>query len=231
MKCSHYNKNKVLKRIIEQIENCEYRHAHIARACRELPLAREELVSQPIGAFQDHSHSKGLEQLRLEHYEARRTAKLVLVANFLIEHNLTLDCERPRPQTASCPTGKTGPLDPTPLSTELHTGKIQSEKEKIRKQLKFKEKLRQLQLDEAQKITVKWDRREAHREEERKKQELRQKQFKQRDERIQFTLKRKHSEVRDRELAQLKEQYARTPRRTRTVKSVLNSPSKHFIKR
>ena len=92
-----------LNNLLTQIVQHNYNHPVLFQACAELGLPHEQLLPRPIEEFQQEPSNAGTQELRYHHYEARRKAKLTLVADYLLQTNQSLaGNSRASPEPAAC---------------------------------------------------------------------------------------------------------------------------------
>lgn len=79
-----------VKKVVEFIISCEYNHPIISQACSELSIDQEHLLPKPISEFATDPNLPGntdLAEIYSQHYEARRRAKIVILAKYLLDNN------------------------------------------------------------------------------------------------------------------------------------------------
>ncbi|OMJ77364.1 hypothetical protein SteCoe_23062 [Stentor coeruleus] len=79
-----------VKKVVEFIISCEYNHPMISQACSELSIDQQHLLPKSISEFATDPNLPGnrdLAELYSQHYEARRRAKIVILAKYLLENN------------------------------------------------------------------------------------------------------------------------------------------------
>ena len=74
------------KEVIEFLMNSGSSHPLTLQACKELSIDIEELLPKTINDFITNNNSKDIADVYFKHYEARRRAKLVIVAQYLIDN-------------------------------------------------------------------------------------------------------------------------------------------------
>ena len=79
-----------LKRVLKAMKKCNYTHPSIQTACNSLIIPTEQLRQRPYDEFKDESPNEDAQFLRYQHHFARRTARLSLVALYIIENKLAL---------------------------------------------------------------------------------------------------------------------------------------------
>ena len=86
---------KEIKQVLQFIILNNYSHPIITYACKELSIPSEQLIPKTISDLEEKTATKEINELRIQHYEARRKAKLNLIAEFIIENKLH---QRPKPK-------------------------------------------------------------------------------------------------------------------------------------
>jgi hypothetical protein len=79
---------KKLDKILNFIAGTEYSHPIVLYVCKELKMPVEQLLPKTFEDIQDSVSTREVNILRFEHYEARRKAKLNLVAEYILEKHL-----------------------------------------------------------------------------------------------------------------------------------------------
>ena len=60
----------------------------VKRACKELGIDQDHLLPKPMTLFEEKNNNKETVKIRFLHYEARRRAQLLVVAEYLVENNI-----------------------------------------------------------------------------------------------------------------------------------------------
>ncbi|OMJ82565.1 hypothetical protein SteCoe_16732 [Stentor coeruleus] len=79
-----------VKKVVEFIVSCEYNNPIISQACSELNIDQVDLLPKPISEFVTDLNlpgNKDLAEIYSQHYEARRRAKIVILAKYLLDNN------------------------------------------------------------------------------------------------------------------------------------------------
>jgi len=120
-----------------------YEHPSILKVCSELKLSPEELKEKTPEEFREKCTSSEIQKLRFNHFEARRRGKVEIVAKTLAN-----DCE---PKKLSSTTPKPRKMPSLLSIDEITKLRIQNQKTKLKKYLKFQENLKNLKISEEQK--------------------------------------------------------------------------------
>jgi hypothetical protein len=83
-----------IKEAVEFIISTGYSHSLVKQACDELALEQTELLPKSLTEFINNNTPKDIAEVYCKHYEARRRAKLLIVAKFLIDNRLGKNKEK-----------------------------------------------------------------------------------------------------------------------------------------
>jgi hypothetical protein len=139
---------KALKFIIE----IGLDHEIVIKACNELGIAPDQIKVKPRSYFEEKNVCKEAENLRFQHYEARRRARLLVIAEFLIENNIYSTRENSKllksRSSASRNKQRSGGSLPIVSQTELSSRKLKIAKNQIIKRLKFEQNRKKIKEEE-----------------------------------------------------------------------------------
>ncbi|CAG9330443.1 unnamed protein product [Blepharisma stoltei] len=79
---------KKLEKVVAFMTKHNFSHPFITQACKFLNFLPEQLIKKSFDEMSDPKISKDIQILRYNHYEARRSAKVTMVAQYILENNL-----------------------------------------------------------------------------------------------------------------------------------------------
>lgn len=145
-------KNQKIKEAVDFIESSGYNHPIIVKACSELYINRELLLQKfPSPFITNHKKSniQELTDINYRHYEARRKAKLKVLAKFLVENDYLNNHDRPKSQMSKIrPPSKITRKKSNDSIKDYSESSINNLKKKIIKKIIVEENLKRLKVEE-----------------------------------------------------------------------------------
>ena len=191
-----------INQLLSFISKQNFYHPLINYACKELGIPNEQLIPKTLLQIQDKNTSKEVNELRFQHFEARRKAKLNIIAEYLLENKLFVTYSSKSvnkvtltPSPSKTPRKYTENTPSASVTQEINTErKAVNIKNRIIKRLTVNENLKKIQQDkeEARKIV---EQKIKDKEKREKNILINTKQFEVRDQRIKERLEKKQSDI------------------------------------
>ncbi|OMJ72881.1 hypothetical protein SteCoe_28573 [Stentor coeruleus] len=141
-----------IKEVLEFIVNTGYNHPLVVQACSELSLKPDDLSSKPttlLAANSNNPINKDLGDIYNKHHEARRRAKLIIIAKYLLENNFLTTIGRPISQMArSLSASNTNRPKSTHSAKDEQEIKVENIKKKIIKKINVEKNLKKLKIED-----------------------------------------------------------------------------------
>lgn len=145
-------KNSDIKEVLEFIVNSGYNHPLVTQACSELSLKLDDLSSKPTTLLISNSNNhinKDLGDVYTKHHEARRRAKLIILAKYLLENNFLTTIGRPKSQMArSLSVSNTNRPKSTHSAKDEQESKVENIKKNIIKKINVEKNLKRLKIED-----------------------------------------------------------------------------------
>ena len=196
---------KDLDKFAEELERNSFNHPQVEVACRELGITVHQLLPKSSAEFEEASGP--VQEVRLQHTEARRKAMVSLVAKFLVENSTAITSSKPHQTSISL--------------SDWSAHRVDVEVKKMQKELRVRENLKALQVSHEtrkREIQSRLDSRQqrASAEKQQLTEQMRVK-AEERDLKIQSIIELKYKQVALHELRALKQNWHASPvRATRT---------------
>ena len=131
-----------------------YTHPMVISACKSLGISQDQIFPKTLSSYEDNANSKETANIRFQHYEARRRAKLIVIAEYLVENEIFVPERKKKVKLnkscSSATRAKTDMMPIIPISPQqISERRAQLYKSSILKRLKFEEKRRKLKAEEA----------------------------------------------------------------------------------
>ena len=81
---------KGIKKIVDFMSRQNFSHPIINYACTQLAITSDQLIPKSLAEFEEKNSNKEVNLLRYQHHEARRKARINVIAEFLYEKKLFL---------------------------------------------------------------------------------------------------------------------------------------------
>lgn len=223
-------------KLYKLVNDTDCTHPAIVQCCLDIGIDPEELKARDLTEFIDKGISHELSQVRWNHYEIKRKAKLETVINELINRRAA-NRQTPRLTDNSISKENSGysfsPNPPALTPVDLWNKRKNFEATRLQHIMKVQDKLEQLELDNerkriqaSQKIQAKIEKAEKEKADLNKKK---QNKLKERDNKIQKIREQKRRELEEFEKREVKKQLERakniTERSDRRSMSMQNSKS------
>lgn len=205
---------KEARKLVTMMASKNFFHPLVNYACSELGIPNDHVIPIKYTEIEDKTVSKELNELRYQHTEARRKAKINLIASFLIDQKLIPSSQKP--STAKNPST---PNPSRPNEKQTQSSPNSSYAQEVfteRKKLHYKNQIiHKLTVEENLKI-IKKQEEEARKvtEQKIKQKEKREKilnrntrNFEIRDKRIKERLEKKNRDIEEHELQAMKIDY------------------------
>lgn len=225
-----------VKEILEFILSDNYNNSLVINACSALGILHDQIFPKTTSDFDEKHSSKETATVRLQHYEARRRAKLIVISEYIVQNNLYDTGKSKRIKLgrsfSSVSPVKSKPDIPLaiPISPrQLSSHKLSLAKNSILKRLKFEEKRKKIKEDEAlNRKQIEEKIKEKMRKSERKEPVEKKKFFETHQKRIQEILKKKYNDINEHELKALNQIEERKDDFKNEFISVTSSPKKYY---
>ena len=129
-------------------------HPMVVTACKALGVHQDQIISKPLSTYEDKSNSKEAITARFQQYEARRRARLIVIAEYLVENRIFVPEQKKKAKlrksnSISEHREKSDIMPALPISPhQIPERRAELYKSSILKRLRFEEKRRKLKAEE-----------------------------------------------------------------------------------